>query len=254
MYTKYYTADIVPLLPASKQHVGVFTAGDVLFDWTEVLVPKGTSRIIGAAMQVRPKGNAAVAANNFGAFLVFSKTNTQSLGIVNSSPFTVPTNDLLGFLELEDATSYPNSTLKSTTIGLAGRSSKDVGQQAFLINPSENVNAGFDRVYVAAIANGAFFFGASLNAIAEDTAADAAASKVITMDGTGMNVQQHFIPGDILHTGTTVGETPIDTLIGTVESVAEDELTMTAVSPALLVDGDILYNINPIRISLFFEK
>ena len=241
MYTKYFTTDIAPLLPASKQHIGAFTIGDVLFDWTEVLVPKGTSKVIGAAMQVRPKGNAAVTANIFGAFLVFSKTNTQSLGVVNSAPLKVPTNDLMGFLEFEDASSFTPSVLKSTTIGLAGRSSKDVGQQALLINPAENVNAGFDRIYVGGIAAGAFFFGASLNAIAEDTAAGATASQVITMDGTGMNVQEHFIPGDILHTGTTVGETPIDTLIGTVESVADDELTMTAVSPALLVDGDILY-------------
>ena len=51
MYTKYFTTDIAPLLPASKQHIGAFTIGDVLFDWTEVLVPKGTSKVIGAAMQ-----------------------------------------------------------------------------------------------------------------------------------------------------------------------------------------------------------
>ena len=87
---KYFTVEVKPTLPASRQHVGVFTGGDVLFDWTEVQIPKGTTKCIGATMLVRPKGNAAVTANVFGANLLFSKTNTQSLGTVNSSPDKIP--------------------------------------------------------------------------------------------------------------------------------------------------------------------
>ena len=257
MQSKYFTVEVKPTLPASKQHIGVFTAGDVLFDWTSFDVPRGTSRLIGATMLVRPKGNAAVTANNFGAYLMFSKTDDTSLGIVNSTPATVPNNDLLGFLEIETATSYIATQLKSTTIGMAGRSSNTASQPNLLLTPKPETgtNVGYDKLYVAAVAEGAFFFGASLNAIAEDTDADHADSKVITMDGSGMDVREHFIDGDVVHIGTTVGTPAADSLIGTVASAdSATQITLDDVSPTALVDGDILYNINPIRLILHFEK
>lgn len=74
------------------------------------------------------------------------------------------------------------------------------------------------------------------------------------MDGVGMDCTESIMVGDILHTGTAVGATAVDTLIGTVSAVAASLITNEAASPALLVDGDILYNINPIRIILHFSK
>ena len=251
----YFTVDVKPTIAASKQHAGAFTAGDVLFDWTEVQIPKGTSKVIGAAALVRPKGNATPTANPFGIFMVFSKTNTQTLGTINSAPDKVPTNDLLGLLEIEDTSSYPPSQLKSTTIGMAGRASNTSTQANVLITPSQTGdNVGYDKFYVAGIASGAFDF-TSINAIAEDTAAEAAGSQVITMDGSSMDVRHHFIDGDVVHIGTTVGAPAADSLIGTVASAdSATQITLDAVSPTLLVDGDILYNIHPIRIILFFEQ
>ncbi len=252
---KYFTVDVKPTIAASKQHVAAFTAGDVLFDWTEVQVPKGTSRVIGAALLARPKGNAAVTSNAFGCFLVFSKTDTQTLGVLNSTPATVPSNDLLGHLEIEDTTSYVHANMKSTNVAMAGRASNTSTQANVLITPSQTGdNVGYDKFYVGGIANGAFDF-ISINAIAEDTAAEAAGSQVITMDGSSMDVRKHFIAGDVVHIGTTVGAPAADSLIGTIASAdSATQITLDAVSPTLLVDGDILYNINPIRIILFFEQ
>ena len=42
---KYFTVEVKPTVTASKQHLGGFTAGDVLFDWTEFEIPKGLSLI-----------------------------------------------------------------------------------------------------------------------------------------------------------------------------------------------------------------
>jgi len=251
----YFTADVKPTIAASKQHAGAFTIGDVLFDWTEVQIPKGTSRVIGAAALVRPKGNSGSAANLFGFFLVFSKTNTQTFGVINSTPTRVPTNDLLGILEIESTTSYLASTLKSTQIGMAGRASNTSSQANVLITPSQTGdNVGYDKFYVAGMANGAFDFS-SINAIAEDTDAEHADSKVITMDGSSMDVRHSFINGDVVHIGTSEGTPAADSLIGTVASAdSATQITLDAVSPTALVDGDILYNINPIRIILFFEQ
>ena len=148
-----------------------------------------------------------------------------------------------------------HANLKSTNIGMAGRASNTSTQANLLITPSQQGdNVGFDKFYIGGIANGEFDF-TSINAIAESGAAEAASTQVITMDGTSMDVRHHFIDGDVVHIGTSVGTPAADSLIGTVASAdSATQITLDAVSPTELVDGDILYNINPIRIILFFEK
>ena len=251
MKDRYFSVEVKPTIPASKQNSAAFGAGDVLFDWVEFEIPKGTSRLIGATMITRPKGNATPTGNKFGSFLVFSKTNTVSYGTVNSAPTKTPSNDYLGFLELEDTTSF---TLGSgTNIGMSGRASNTSSQANLLLTGSQTgTNVGYDKLYMAAQANGLFDFR-SVIAIAEDTDADDAASQVITTDGS-VDESQILAVGDVLHIGTTVGTPAADSLIGTVAAVADNLVTLEAVSPTDLVDGDILYNINPIRVILHFEK
>tara|TARA_R110002072_G_scaffold17_1_gene118 strand:- start:11 stop:766 length:756 start_codon:yes stop_codon:yes gene_type:complete len=251
MKDRYFSVEVKPTIPASKQNSAAFAAGDVLFDWVEFEIPKGTSRLIGATMITRPKGNATPTGNKFGSFLVFSKTNTVSYGTVNSAPTKTPSNDYLGFLELEDTTSF---TLGSgTNIGMSGRASNTSSQANLLLTGSQTgTNVGYDKLYMAAQANGLFDFR-SVIAIAEDTDADDAASQVITTDGS-VDESQILAVGDVLHIGTTVGTPAADSLIGTVAAVADNLVTLEAVSPTDLVDGDILYNINPIRVILHFEK
>tara|TARA_R110002020_G_scaffold264204_1_gene478940 strand:- start:48 stop:809 length:762 start_codon:yes stop_codon:yes gene_type:complete len=253
MKDRYFSVEVKPTLPASKQHAAAFTAGDVLFDYTEFEIPKGTSRLIGATMITRPKGNATPTGNKFGAFLIFSKTNTTGYGTVNSAQTNVPSNDFLGLLELETTTSY--SLGAGTAVGMTGRASNTSSQANVLLTGSQTGSSvGYDKLYVAAQANGAFDF-TSINAIAESGAADAASTQVITMDGSSMDVRDHFIAGDVVHIGTSAGTPAADSLIGTVASAdSATQITLDAVSPTALVDGDILYNIHPIRLILHFEK
>ena len=251
MKDRYFTVEVKPTVTASKQHIGVFTAGDVLFDWTEVQIPKGTSRCIGASMLVRPKGNATPTANNFGAELLFSKTNTQTLGTINGTPDKVPSNDFLGLLEIETETSYPLSTLKSTTVGMAGRASNTSTQANVLITPSQTGdNVGFDKFYLGGLAGGAHFFTTiiRLNDASGNMDVSVAGTTIAT-DGSSMDIRNHFIAGDILHAHD-------DAVIGTVASVTDaTDLELTANFTAdALADDDFVYNIHPIRIILFFEK
>ena len=253
MKDRYFSVEVKPTIPASKQNAAAFTAGDVLFDWVEFEIPKGTSRLIGATMITRPKGNATPTGNKFGAFLIFSKTNTTGYGTVNSAQSNIPNNDYLGLLEIETTTSF--SLGAGTAVGRTGRSSNTSSQANVLLTGSQTgSNVGYDKLYMAGQANGAFDF-TSINAIAEDTDAEHADSKVITMDGTSMDVRHHFIAGDVVHIGTSAGTPAADSLIGTVASAdSATQITLEDVSPTALVDGDILYNIHPIRIILHFEK
>ena len=258
MKDRYFSVEVKPTLPASKQHLGAFTAGDVLFDWIEFEIPKGTSRLIGATMITRPKGNATPTGNKFGAFLIFSKSGTAgdgttTYGTVNSAQTNVPSNDFLGVLELETTTSY--SLGSGTAVGMTGRASNTSSQAHLLLTGNQTGSSvGYDKLYVSAQANGAFDF-TSINAIAEDTDAEHANSKVITMDGSSMDVRHHFMAGDVVHIGTSAGTPAADSLIGTIASAdSATQITLENVSPTALVDGDILYNIHPIRLILHFEK
>ena len=252
MKDRYFSVEVKPTIAASKQNAGPFSAGDVLFDWVEFEIPKGTSRLIGATMIVRPKGNNTPTGNKFGSFLVFSKTNTISYGIVNSATTTTPSNDYLGFIELAEEDNFTQGA--GTAIGMAGRGSNNdsMSTNLLLTGSQTGSNVGYDKLYMAAQALGAFDFR-SVIAIAETGAADAASTQVITTDGT-VDESEVLAVGDVLHIGTTVGTPAADSLIGTVAAVADNLVTLDAVSPTALVDGDILYNIHPIRVILHFEK
>ena len=258
----YFNVTVVPEIAASKQNAAAFSAADNLFGWVSFEIPKGGARLIGATMMVRPKGNASPTANEFGAYLVFATNDTQPIGVINSAPSRTPSNDFIGFVEFDDATSYA-STINSTSLAVTGRSSTDNNTHPSIVfaredgSEGQGSSVGYDKFYMRGIANGAFDF-VSINKIAEAGAASAASTQVITMDdgaaGTTMDCTEHFIAGDVLHIGTAVGGAAADSLIGTVASVTAQEITLEAVSPTELVDGDIIYNLNPIRVVLHFEN
>ena len=245
MKDRYFSVEVKPTIPASNQHSAAFSVGDVLFDWVEFEIPKGTSRLIGATMITRPKGNATPTGNKFGSFLIFSKTNTVSYGTPNAAPTKTPTNDFLGLLELEDDTSFTIGA--GTNVGMSGRSSNTASQANVLLTGSQTgSNVGYDKLYIAAQANGQFDFR-SINAVNE-TGFDAGAQTVITMDGTSMDVREHFIEGDVLHAQD-------DAVLGTLSSAdSATQITLTAANTAAIAEDDVIYNIHPIRIILHFEK
>jgi len=256
---KFFTVDVKPTVPASLQHAGAFGAGEVLFDWTAFQVPKGSSCLRSITALVRPKGDTTPTANAFAFTLVFSKTNTQSLGTVNSTVDNRPSNDLLGIHEFFTGQFGPTS-MNSTMVATSTVQGDNEGASAPLVltpTPTTGDNVGYDTLYVGGIGASTSWDFSSINAIAEAGAAEAASTQAITMDGADMDVREHFIAGDVLHIGTSVGSPAADSVIGTVESVSNAStgpINLTAVSETALVDGDILYNIHPIRLILHFEK
>ena len=77
-------------------------------------------------------------------------------------------------------------------------------------DPNSGDNVGFDTIYVAIVANGSPDF-TSINAVNEANFG-AGTQTVITMDGTSMDVREHFVAGDVLHAQD-------DAVLGTVASV-----------------------------------
>ena len=255
---KYFTVEKLLTISASDQHSGAATAHQLLVDWTAIEIPKGSSCLRSATVLIRAKGDATPTENDSPFYLVFSKTNTVSLGSFRAALDHRPSNDFIGVLNF-DADNFSSASLESTAIATLGTDSAAAAPPLVLQgDPTTGDNVGFDTIYVAMIAGGSFDFR-SINTIAEAGTAGAASTQVITMDdgsaGGTMDVREHFAAGDVVHIGTSVGTPAADSLIGTVASAdSATQITLTSTSATDLVDGDILYNINPIKIVLGFEK
>ena len=248
--SKYFTVDIKPDFTASILQAGAFASGKVLFDWVPVQVPKGTSCLKSVTALMRPKGDASPSTNNFGFDLYFSKTNTSSLGAVRANASHFASNGYLGVVEMPSE-SYANAVTNGTVVA-TGPQSDDTGNATtpIIMTPTESASAGYDIIYVGAICTGNFDF-TTINTIETTEAATA----TIHCDGASMDLREHFLPGDVLHTSTTVGAAAADTLIGTVLTVdSATNLTLTATAAVTHVDGTLVMNINPVRIKLGFEQ
>ena len=254
--SKYFTVEKKIEVAASKQHAAAFGGGDVICDWTPIQVPKGASLLRSITALVRPKGDASPTINAPAMHVVFSKTNTVSLGTVNDSLDHRPSNDFLAQVEFT-TDHYASGAFQSTSIATSNNNGD--GNESgvpFVLqgDPTTGDNVGFDTIYVGLIAGGSSPDFTSINVI-NDADINSTAVTAVVMAGTSMDVREHFAVGDILHAED-------DTLLGTVESIgaaATGPINLTAATSGAgdattVTNGDTIYNIHPIKLILGFEK
>ena len=262
MHGRYYSTKVRPIIKASEQHVGVFTAEDVLFPWTAVKIPKGTVKLISATAIVRPKGDANVTPNPFAMDLWFADDDRVALpaanAVMNAANAGTPTRDLLGRVELAVNGYRTMGANDSVSLVTSGPTIKVDSLNANATNPlvlspkmELDVNrdpdeVGYSTVYIGGIAKDAFFF-TTLIAYASTS------GNILTCDGTGMDNTQHIAVGDTIQMGTAAGEAVADVAIGVVSAVATRTITLEDAPANTLADGQLVYNIHPIEIVLAFE-
>ena len=247
MASKYFTVEKLMPIAASVQHAAAFSDGDLVVDWQEIEIPKGASLLRSIVVLIRPKGDAGPTLNDKQFELFISKTNTVSLGTVNSAVDNRPNNDIIGMAAFDAASGSEEDAILSTFVAQMGT---DVGNPTTPLviqgDVTSGSNVGFDKIYVAMIAQGAFDFR-SINAVNE-TSFSAGTQTVITMDGTGMDVREHFAAGDILHAQD-------DAVLGTLASAdTATQLTLTAANTDAIAENDVIYNLHPIKLILGFER
>ena len=254
----YFNVTVKPEIPASKQHAAAFTTGDNLFGWVSFEIPKGGAKLIGATMMVRPKGNASPTPNQFGAYLMFATNDTGAAWVLNGAAAREPFNDWIGFVEFDDNTSFVQST-NSTSVAVSGRAASDNNTHPSIVfaredgSEGQGSSVGYDKFYMRGIANGAFDF-TSINVI-NDSDINSTTPAAIVMAGSGMDVREHFIAGDVLHAQD-------DILLGTIDTVTDATTgpinltvaTSGAGDATTVANGDTIYNLNPIRVVLHFEN
>ena len=255
----YFTVEVKPTISAIKQAVNssVYAAGDVLFDWESFQIPKGASRLIGMTVVFRGKNAVAQSALDLDVF--FAKTvdgvAPPTMGAVNATASALPavSNHILGFTRLDDGAGYGENGFDRFTVAMGGGGQNPALPENLVVQgePDSGDNVGYDTIYLGAITGGAHDFGTTVLA----RGGEAAGVTVVETDkgaNDDPNAELIFVPGDVLHGSTGA-------VLGTVASIAafgssKQDITFTAGTAEVLDDNEEIFNVNPIRIILSFEK
>jgi len=254
---KFFTVDVLPDCIAGdisdNPGSGDVAAGSVIFGWTAVDVPKGSKKLINATAYMVGEDGGAQANKDW--FLVFAKgqedgTAPTTLGEENAAQtgcFELPSL-YVGACKFE-ASATGIGTVTGGAFGtmyIANAAGANGVQFPIVIEgqPGSGTNVGYDKLYVAAFAAGAFDFSTGVLAT-EAVSADAATD--VTVDT--VDVRAAFQPGDIVYVHD------VDTALGTVSSVPDaTSLILTANNVVAIANDDEFINATPITVTLGFEQ
>ena len=266
--SRYFTVTLQPEIAPSIAHLNAFTANDLLFDWQEFKLPSGGSRLIGITAVVRSTdGDDQTCAMD----LFFARqaldmgdvtdgTAPVSMGTQHADPTINPANpywdQVIGHAKLTaDNFSTAGAIESGITVGTTGYQAS-TGATAGLTAQSPLVfeeygatpSDGFYTFYVGATCIGTPDFHSDLAYASGD-------GNDLTCDGT--DARKYLAPGDRIKAydiseddGTTID---IGT-VGTIPDATSILLKGSTTSAGTLADGDNIYNINPIKLILTFER
>ena len=236
----YYSVTVKPTIIASDQNAAAYSADDVLFDWTEVEVPKHSGRLVGATILMRGTNGAR---QEFAFDVYFSTSDTYTLGSSggNEPVDMAPNNDLIGAMNVP------------VTAFMDGLSTMEVGNvstsaRLTLTPDPEKVSSTTGRqvLYVGAVAQGNIDWRTNVYA----TGAIATGQKVVGSldDGSGSSptIATNFQVGDVIHNTD-------DELVGTIASIdSATQFTCVDDVSVAQINNDRLYNIHPLILQLHF--
>jgi len=265
---RYIIREVKPEIAPAIAHLNAFTANDLLFDWTSFTLPQGGNRLVGITAIVRSTDGAdqtcamdlffARQALDMGD--IVDGTAPVSMGTQHADPTINPANpywdQIIGHAKLTaDNFSTAGAIESGITVGTTGYHASTgataglTGQNPLIFGDYGATPVdGMYTFYVGATCIGTPDFHSDL-AYASGTDSD------ITCDGT--DARKLLAPGDRIKAydiseddGTTID-------IGTVGSIPDATSVVLAGgsrSTGTLADGDNIYNINPIKLILTFER
>ena len=280
---KYFTVEVRPEIPAAKQHLGDFSSGDVLFDWTPFNVPKGANRLLNVTAIVHKHD--ATSTNEFGFTLLFAKSKNgsapESIGTVHATADgTGYFNNIIGRTVFIDKDCTANLDFLEIWTNMAGGADSDHCDIVLEGEPESGISVGYDKLYIAAIAdeNNFDFTTGVVTSRAVDVSGLSAA-QLVNADIEGTDPRKVFAPGDIIHAedGVILGEIESipdqntinfktdgskvlhgngEVLFTNADGLAAFILQNDAADADAgdLASGDELYNLHPMRFILNFER
>lgn len=249
---KYFNVTVKPEILAAKMDSGAYSADDVLFDWFVFNVPKGTSMLTGVTALIRGNDGAAQAL----AFdLLFARDTDNSSDNKHAQPASIGTehatangtgfyNELLGIVSIA-AADYGQNSLDTMAVATATATPPGLALTGIPQNQTVRPGIGYDRLYVAGVAGGAFNFAST---VALTAAHSAEASNDLTVDGKDARLV--LSPGDVI---IAQDEAAIGT-VGSIPDATSVILADNATNADALLEDDELYNKSPITLILSFER
>ena len=246
---KYFTVEVLCPISASKQALGAFADGDLLFDWTAFEIPKGANRLVNAYAISR---GADGVANSFAMAIHFAKTlngvKPATLGTLHSAPqHGEYFNHCLGHLVSEelDALSGTASGGVIPSINHHGFLNNRQKFHEFVLQgePDSGDNVGYDRLYVAGInVDGDPTFASTIQVSTETSTS----SPTVVVKTT--QAPKLFAVGDVVYDED-------DQLIGTIKTVdSNTQITLEEDCANVSAVNKDLYVFNPIKLVLSFER
>ena len=261
MTNKYFTVEVKPTITGAQQNgnSAVFSDNDVLFDWTSFEVPKGASKLTAATLLMRGKDGAKQVEIDLD--LLFAKTVDGTAPVTLGDPnltasgLPVLTNHIIGMIHIDSAGDYGVQGLDHFSIASTGSGAANslIPNMVLQGEPDSGGNVGFDTLYIAGLCGAAnLSFGTTVlvrGAISADNTTTIPTDKGSDDDP---NAETIFAPGDVLQTATSDN-------VGTISSISafdtdHQDIILTANNVDAIADNEELFNINPIRIILSFEK
>tara|TARA_R110000787_G_scaffold129002_1_gene240786 strand:- start:310 stop:1098 length:789 start_codon:yes stop_codon:yes gene_type:complete len=260
---KYFNVDVIPDCIAGdisdndgSVDVG---AGDILFDWTAVDVPKGSSMLRSIAAYANGE-DGAIANSTSDIELVFARSVNgvapPSIGVTNGVQTACGAlrHHFVGFSRLEGAAATGTLSKLTFGVGYMNSSTNPTGFGLPLVidlEPTSGTNVGYDTLYVAAFLVTARNFGTGvLLDQAGDADYDASEDLQNSYIVDGVDATKIFSVGDQVYVGDL--DTPIPGVLTKVEPLL---LTFSETNSTVdISNNDELLNANPIRFKLGFEK
>jgi len=274
---RYITREVKPVIGPNIGYLGAFTANDVLFDWTVFTLPQGGSRLVGVTAIIRANGAHATdpvdqecpmdlffakAAYNMGD--IADGTAPTTLGTQHAASTADPANayynNIIGHTKLTVDNFNTDDTPSTTgvTIGTTGYHASTSGATQGLTGQSPTIfddygltpGDGLHKFYVGATCIGTPNFDSNCAFVSEDETGND-----LTVDGG--TAKDMFAPGDRIKAYDISEDNGTIIDIGTIGTVPDDTsilLKDEASSAGTLANGDLIFNINPIKLILTFER
>ena len=228
-----------------------FTSGDILFDWQAIDVPKGTVSLESITVYMVGEDGGVQASKDI--HLLFAKsvngTAPTTLGEENAAQtacFELPLH-VIGAAKIESSTAGAGSLIGPAfgTVyhGMAGGANGIKLPCIMTPEPDSGTNVGYDKIYVAAFAQGAFDFSTgvlSTGAISVDDNT--------TVEVDGVDARKAFQKDDICYVHD------VDTALGKVSSVTSGVITLTTNNVVAVANNDEIINATPITCILGFMQ
>jgi hypothetical protein len=225
-----------------------FTADDILFDWQAFDVPNGTVNLESVTAYMVGEDGGVQADKDFGLVFAKSVNNTAptTLGEENAAQtacFEMPLH-YVGAIKVEASTTSMYGMAFGTAYTWGAQGANGIDRSIIMSpEPLSGTNVGYDKLYVAGFAGGAFDFSTG---VLSTGVISADAQTTIAVDT--VDARKAFQKDDIVYIHD------VDTACGTVSSVASGVITLTGNNVVAIANNDEIINATPITLHLGFSQ